>query len=56
MHRRSMLWSAFSALSAVFAPAATRAEAGTEAPPPAKLKEGIHLSALHQVRFVIGHI
>jgi intracellular sulfur oxidation DsrE/DsrF family protein len=57
MHRRGMLWGAFSALGAVMASAAaTRAEAATEASPPTKLKVVYHLSDLDKVSFVIGNI
>jgi intracellular sulfur oxidation DsrE/DsrF family protein len=57
MHRRSMLWGAFSAIGAALASAAaTRAEAATEAAPPSKLKVVYHLSDLDKVSFVIGNI
>jgi uncharacterized protein len=57
MHRRSMLWGAFSAIGAALASAAaTRAEAATEAAPPTKLKVVYHLSDLDKVSFVIGNI
>src|SRR5450631_3068786 len=60
MHRRHILWGAFSALGAAFAPAVTRANAATEATPqdkpPGKLKVVYHLSDLDKVNFVIGNI
>jgi uncharacterized protein len=54
MHRRNMLWGAFSALSAAFA--ASRAHAATEAAPQARLKVVYHLSDLDKVSFVLGNI
>ena len=54
MHRRSILWAAFSAAAAAFA--ATRANAATDAAPQAKLKVVYHLSDLDKVHFVIGNI
>ena len=53
MHRRSVLWGAFSALGAAFA--TSRASAATEAPS-AKLKVVYHLNDLDKVSFVIGNI
>ena len=53
MHRRSILWSALSAIGAVFA--ASRAGAATEAPA-GKLKVVYHLNDLDKVNFVIGNI
>jgi hypothetical protein len=54
MHRRNLLWGAFSALGAAFA--ASRANAATEAAPQTKLKVVYHLSDLDKVSFVIGNI
>jgi len=54
MHRRNMLWGAFSALGAAFA--ASRANAATEAAPQGKLKVVYHLSDLDKVSFVLGNI
>jgi intracellular sulfur oxidation DsrE/DsrF family protein len=54
MHRRSILWAAFSAAAAAFA--ATRANAVTDVAPQAKLKVVYHLSDLDKVHFVIGNI
>ena len=54
MHRRHILWGAFSALSAAFA--ASRANAATEAAPQGKLKVVYHLSDLDKVSFVLGNI
>jgi intracellular sulfur oxidation DsrE/DsrF family protein len=54
MHRRSMLWGAFSALGPGFV--ATRADAATEAAPQGKLKVVYHLNDLDKVNFVIGNI
>lgn len=56
MDRRSILWGACSALGAAFASMATRANAATDAAPPAKLKVVYHLSDLDKVHFVIGNI
>jgi intracellular sulfur oxidation DsrE/DsrF family protein len=60
MHRRRILWGAFSALGAAFASAATRANAAADvAPqdrPQGKLKVVYHLSDLDKVNFVIGNI
>ena len=54
MHRRNILWGAISALSAAFA--ASRANAASEAAPPAKLKVVYHLNDLDKVSFVVGNI
>ena len=54
MHRRSILWGAFSALGA--AVTASRANAATDAAPQAKLKVVYHLSDLDKVTFVLGNI
>ena len=54
MHRRNILWGAISALSAAFA--ASRANAASEAAPPAKLKVVYHLNDLDKVSFVLGNI
>ena len=54
MHRRNILWGAISAFSAAFA--ASRADAATEKPAPAKLKVVYHLSDLDKVSFVLGNI
>ena len=54
MHRRNILWGAFSALGAAFA--ASRADAATEAAPQRKLKVVYHLSDLDKVSFVLGNI
>lgn len=54
MHRRNILWGAFSALSAAFA--ASRANAATEAAPQSRLKVVYHLSDLDKVSFVLGNI
>jgi intracellular sulfur oxidation DsrE/DsrF family protein len=54
MNRRSILWSAVSALSAAFA--ASRAQAATDASPPGKLKVVYHLSDAEKVSFVLGNI
>jgi intracellular sulfur oxidation DsrE/DsrF family protein len=54
MHRRSILWGAFSALGAAFA--ASRATAATDATPQGKLKVVYHLSDLDKVSFVLGNI
>ena len=53
MHRRSVLWGAFSAAGAAFA--TSRASAATESPS-AKLKVVYHLNDLDKVSFVIGNI
>ncbi len=54
MHRRSILWGAISAFGAALA--ASRAGAGTESVPPAKLKVVYHLNDLAKVNFVLGNI
>src|SRR5947209_14975124 len=54
MHRRSILWAAFSALGAAFA--ATRASAATEGGPQHKVKVVYHLSDLDKVSFVLGNV
>jgi intracellular sulfur oxidation DsrE/DsrF family protein len=54
MNRRSILWSAVSALSAAFA--TSRAQAATDASPPGKLKVVYHLSDAEKVNFVLGNI
>ncbi|MBR1277082.1 DsrE family protein [Bradyrhizobium sp. AUGA SZCCT0283] len=54
MHRRSILWGAISAFGAAFA--ASRANAVSEAAPPAKLKVVYHLNDLDKVSFVLGNI
>src|SRR5437879_7894777 len=54
MHRRSILWGAFSTLGA--AVTASRANAATDAAPQAKLKVVYHLSDLDKVTFVLGNI
>jgi len=54
MHRRNMLWSAFSALGAALA--ASRADAATDPAPTGKLKVVYHLSDLDRVGFVLGNI
>ena len=54
MHRRSILWGAFSALGA--AVTASRANAATDPAPQAKLKVVYHLSDLDKVTFVLGNI
>jgi uncharacterized protein len=54
MNRRSILWSAVSALSAAFA--ASRAQAATDASPTGKLKVVYHLSDAEKVNFVLGNI
>src|SRR5215217_3700273 len=54
MHRRNILWVAISAFGAAFA--ASRANAASEAPPPAKLKVVYHLNDLDKVSFVLGNI
>ena len=54
MNRRNMLWGAVTAFSAAFA--ASRADAATETPAPAKLKVVYHLSDLDKVAFVLGNI
>jgi uncharacterized protein len=60
MHRRRILWGAFSALGAAIASAATRANAAAEVAPQdprqGKLKVVYHLSDLDKVNFVIGNI
>src|SRR6266852_4650534 len=60
MHRRRILWGAFSALGAVVASATTRASAATDARPQdrlqGKLKVVYHLNDLDKVNFVIGNI
>jgi intracellular sulfur oxidation DsrE/DsrF family protein len=56
MHRRRILWSAFSALGAALASATTRANAATDAGPQGKLKVVYHLNDLDKVNFVIGNI
>lgn len=53
MNRRNMLWSAISALGAVFA---SRANAATETAKPDKLKVVYHLSDLDKVNFVLGNM
>jgi intracellular sulfur oxidation DsrE/DsrF family protein len=54
MHRRNILWAAFSAIGAGFA--ASRASAATDATPQARLKVVYHLSDLDKVNFVLGNI
>jgi uncharacterized protein len=54
MHRRNILWAAFSAIGAGFA--ASRASAATDATPRARLKVVYHLSDLDKVNFVLGNI
>ena len=54
MHRRNILWGAISAFGAAFA--AARANAATEATPPAKLKVVYHLNDLDKVSFALGNI
>ncbi len=54
MNRRSMVWSAFSALGAALA--ASGARAATEPATPGKLKVVYHLSDLDKVSFVMGNI
>jgi intracellular sulfur oxidation DsrE/DsrF family protein len=54
MHRRNMLWSAFSILGTAFA--ASRADAATEPTPQGRLKVVYHLSDLDKVSFVLGDI
>ncbi|MHC2253110.1 intracellular sulfur oxidation DsrE/DsrF family protein [Bradyrhizobium embrapense] len=54
MQRRSILWGTLSAVGAAFA--ASRANAATETPPPAKLRVAYHLDDLDKVNFVIGNI
>ena len=54
MHRRNILWGAISAFGAAFA--ASRANAASEAAPPAKLKVVYHLNDLDKVSFVLGNI
>jgi uncharacterized protein len=54
MHRRRILWGAFSALGVAFA--ASRANATTSAEPQGKLKVVYHLNDLDKVSFVLGNI
>jgi hypothetical protein len=54
MHRRSILWAAFSAIGAGLA--AARANAATDAAVPTPLKVVYHLSDLDKVSFVLGNI
>ena len=54
MHRRNILWGAISAAGAAFV--ASRANAATETPAPARLKVVYHLSDLDKVTFVLGNI
>ncbi len=54
MHRRNILWGVVSAFGTAFA--ASRADAATETPAPAKLKVVYHLSDLDKVNFVLGNI
>jgi len=54
MHRRNILRGAITAFGAAFA--ASRANAATETPAPAKLKVVYHLSDLDKVSFVLGNI
>ncbi len=54
MNRRSMLWSALSALGAAFT--ASRADAAAEPATSGKLKVVYHLSDLDKVSFVMGNI
>jgi intracellular sulfur oxidation DsrE/DsrF family protein len=54
MNRRSMLWAAVSSIGAGFA--ASRASAGADEKPPAKLKVAYHLNDLDRVNFVLGNI
>jgi intracellular sulfur oxidation DsrE/DsrF family protein len=54
MHRRSILWSAVSALGAALA--TSRADAATEAAPQRKLRVVYHLNDLDKVDFVLGNI
>jgi uncharacterized protein len=57
MHRRRILWGAFSALGTAFASVATRANAGASPDKPAgRLKVVYHLSDLDKVNFVLGNI
>ena len=54
MHRRNILWGAFSAFGAALA--ASRPSAAAEAAPSAKLKVVYHLNDLDKVSFVLGNI
>jgi intracellular sulfur oxidation DsrE/DsrF family protein len=54
MHRRSILWSAVSALGAALA--TSHADAATEAAPQRKLRVVYHLNDLDKVDFVLGNI
>ncbi|MGY8665319.1 DsrE family protein [Bradyrhizobium sp. UFLA05-109] len=54
MNRRSILWSAVSALGTAFA--ASRAKAATEPTPADRLKVVYHLSDAEKVNFVLGNI
>lgn len=56
MHRRSILWGAFSALGAAFAASRANAATDVDAAPPARLKVVYHLSDLDKVNFVLGNI
>jgi intracellular sulfur oxidation DsrE/DsrF family protein len=56
MHRRSILWGAFSALGAAFTASRANAATGADAAPPARLKVVYHLSDLDKVNFVLGNI
>jgi intracellular sulfur oxidation DsrE/DsrF family protein len=56
MHRRSILWGAFSALGAAFAASRANAATDADAAPPARLKVVYHLSDLDKVNFVLGNI
>jgi uncharacterized protein len=60
MHRRRILWGAFSALGTAFASAANRANAANDAASPdkpaGKLKVVYHLNDLDKVNFVLGNI
>ena len=54
MHRRNILWGAFSAFGAALT--ASRANAVAEAAPSTKLKVVYHLNDLDKVSFVVGNI
>ncbi len=56
MHRRSILWGAFSGFGAAFAASRANAAADANSARPARLKVVYHLSDLDKVSFVLGNI
>jgi len=56
MHRRRILWGAFSALGAAFAASRANAATDADAARPARLKVVYHLTDRDKVSFVLGNI